>query len=76
MTTNSEVTENELFLLFCRFDANNDGLVDESEFGAILDSLGSHPTNEVLSLEFAAIDSNADGGVEFEEFKAWWLDEN
>ena len=76
MATNSDVTEKELFQLFCRFDANNDGLVDENEFLALLDSLGSHPTNEILSLEFAAIDSNADGSVEFDEFKAWWLDEN
>jgi calmodulin len=68
------VNEEKLLRLFSRFDANSDGLVDESEFRTIVESLGEIPSNEVLSLEFAAIDTNADGRVEFNEFKAWWLD--
>jgi Ca2+-binding EF-hand superfamily protein len=60
--------------LFESFDTNKDGLIDEEEFGAIMEKLGWHSPDEVRSLEFAAIDGNADGLVEFEEFAKWWLD--
>lgn len=60
--------------LFESFDTNKDGLIDEEEFGAIMEKLGWHSPAEVRSLEFAAIDSNSDGLVEFQEFAKWWLD--
>ena len=65
-----------LRLLFERFDATGDGLIDEKEFGQILDELGWDSPAEVRSLEFAAVDDNADGLVDFEEFAAWWHDQN
>ena len=63
-----------LLPLFERFDTDKDGLIDEKEFGEILDSLGWSSPTEVRSLEFAAIDSNSDGLVEYQEFADWWLD--
>ena len=74
MANHGQVTEDALLGLFSRFDANSDGLIDESEFRTIVESLGGNPSKEVLSLEFAAIDRNSDGRVVFQEFKDWWLD--
>ena len=64
----------ELYQLFEHFDANEDGRIDEEEFGRMLDKLGSTSPPEVRSLEFAAMDGNADGLVELKEFADWWLD--
>lgn len=66
----------DLYLLFKRFDTNEDGLIDEKEFGEILESLGWDSPPELRSLEFAAIDGDDDGLLEFQEFAAWWLDQN
>ena len=66
----------KLFGLFERFDVNEDGLIDEEEFGNILNRLGWTSPDEVRSLEFAAIDSDSDGLVGFQEFADWWLDQN
>jgi len=66
----------ELFVLFKRFDTNNDGLIDETEFGQILERLGWDSPPELRSLEFAAIDSDGDGLLEFQDFADWWLDQN
>jgi Ca2+-binding EF-hand superfamily protein len=74
MTDSPEESDDALLRLFARFDTNGDGLIRETEFRKILQSLGESPSDEVLSLEFAAIDANTDGMVEFQEFKAWWLD--
>jgi calmodulin len=68
--------QNELRPLFARFDANGDGLIDEQEFGQLLQELGWDSPAEVRSLEFAAVDDNADGLVDFDEFAAWWHDQN
>ena len=62
-----------LLQLFNRFDTNGDGLINEQEFGILLQTLGETPSDEVLSLDFAAMDANDDGRVDFEEFKLWWL---
>lgn len=68
--------DDSLLRVFERFDANKDGLIDEGEFGRILDRLGWDSPVEMRSLEFAAIDCNSDGLVEFQEFADWWLDQN
>jgi calcium-binding protein CML len=62
--------------LFRRFDTNGDGLIDESEFGEILKTLGWDSSSEVRALEFAVIDRNSDGLVDFREFADWWRDHN
>ena len=69
-------TNSDLLSLFKQFDANDDGLIDESEFEAMLARLGWASTAEVLSMEFAAIDGNDDGKVELQEFVDWWEDRN
>jgi Ca2+-binding EF-hand superfamily protein len=74
MTNPPGETEDGLFRLFARFDADKDGLIGEQEFREILQTLGDAPSKEVLSLNFAAIDSNSDGMVTFPEFMRWWLD--
>ena len=69
-------TNRSLLTLFKQFDANDDGLIDESEFSAMVDSLGWSNPVEVISLEFAAIDGDDDGRVRFHEFADWWQDRN
>lgn len=66
----------KLLRLFERFDVNDDGLIDEEEFGNILNALGWSSPAEVRSLEFAAIDRDSDGLVGIQEFADWWLDHN
>jgi calmodulin len=76
MKKDAAATRNELVRVFARFDRNDDGAIDEDEFGEMLASLGWDSAAEVRSLEFAAIDGNSDGLVEFSEFSEWWLDRN
>ena len=67
--------QNERLLrVFRSFDTNNDGLIDEEEFGQMLESLGWDSPLETRSLEFAAIDRDSDGLVKVQEFADWWLD--
>ena len=54
---------------------DKDGLIDETEFGGMLDDLGWESPAETRSLEFAAIDGDLDGQVDFQEFADWWLDQ-
>ena len=68
--------DDTLFRLFESIDTNKDGLLNEKEFSQILELLGWDSPAELRSLEFAAVDINEDGLVEFEEFAAWWLDQN
>ena len=71
-----ETERNEKLLRrFERFDKNKDGMIDEKEFGEMLDGLGWESPVETRSLEFAAIDSDLDGLVDFKEFADWWLDQ-
>ena len=74
MTDTPTEKRDALLRLFTRFDTDGDGLVDESKFRQILQTLGGDSSDEVLSLEFAVIDTNSDGMVEFQEFIEWWLD--
>ena len=57
---------------FDRFDTDGNGVIDETEFGALVASLGVKFTPEQVQIGFTAIDVNGNGGVEFGEFAAWW----
>jgi len=72
---NTERNES-LLQLFKGFDTNDDGLIDEEEFGQMLEGLGWDSPAETRSLEFAAIDRDSDGLVRFQEFADWWLDQD
>lgn len=74
MPTITAEMEAELVRLFTRFDTDRSGLIEETEFGKILDSLGYDNGTDVRKLEFAAIDGDDDGKVTFREFANWWLD--
>lgn len=60
---------------FARFDTNNDGTLDETEFKAIMCSMG----NDTMSPEqfgklMAQIDTDGDGKINVAEFIAWLSD--
>jgi Ca2+-binding EF-hand superfamily protein len=57
---------------FERFDADNNGHIDETEFAALVKSLGVNLTSEKLAIAFLAIDVNGNRRIEFGEFSAWW----
>ncbi len=74
MNVTNDKMRAELLELFDRYDVDNNGLIDEFEFGQILTALGEDSAEETLSLQFAAIDTDGDGAVRFQEFVDWWLD--
>jgi calmodulin len=57
---------------FNRFDTDGNGVIDETEFAALIASLGVKFTPEQVQIAFLAIDVNGNRGVEFGEFSAWW----
>ncbi len=74
MNDEAQAAHPELLALFRRFDANDDGRIDEREFRKLLTEIGDDSSEEVFSLQFALIDENHDGLVDFEEFVGWWHD--
>jgi Ca2+-binding EF-hand superfamily protein len=57
---------------FDKFDADNNGYIDESEFGALVNSLGIEMSAEKVAVAFLAVDVNGNGRIEFGEFSGWW----
>jgi Ca2+-binding EF-hand superfamily protein len=57
---------------FDRFDTDGNGVIDETEFGALVASLGVKFTPEQVQIAFLAIDVNGNRRVEYGEFAAWW----
>ena len=50
------------------YDANRNGTIDSGELGAVMQSLGQHPTAAELGAMLAAADLNGDGVIDFDEF--------
>ena len=61
---------------FDRFDTDGNGAIDESEFGALVASLGVKFTPEQLQIAFSAIDTNGNQRIDFGEFTTWWTRRN
>lgn len=57
---------------FERFDTDQNGYIDEGEFGALVKSLGVELSANAVAIAFLAIDVNNNGRIEFGEFSAWW----
>jgi Ca2+-binding EF-hand superfamily protein len=64
--------ESTLRTAFERFDSDGNGYIDESEFAALVKSLGVDFSAEKLRVAFLAIDVNGNERIEFGEFRAWW----
>lgn len=57
---------------FKRFDHDENGTIDEREFGDLVRALGVHFSDEKVQVAFAAIDINDNGRIDFGEFSSWW----
>jgi Ca2+-binding EF-hand superfamily protein len=53
-------------------DRDGSGLIDEVEFGKLLQALGVGYTDAQTHAAFSDIDRNANGKIGLEEFRAWW----
>lgn len=65
-------SDNELRLVFQRFDENGSGTIDRSEFDQLLDALGSTMSERDREIGFALIDEDSDGSIAFDELARWW----
>ena len=61
--------QEELQIVFAKYDANGDGKISSSELAAVLESLGGHPPSEdEISTMMAEADRDGDGFISFSEF--------
>jgi Ca2+-binding EF-hand superfamily protein len=68
----TEKKPEELRAEFDRFDTDKNGAIDESEFSALVSSLGIRFSAEQTQTAFMAIDINGNRRIDFGEFKVWW----
>jgi calmodulin len=64
----------EIREIFEHFDKNRDGVIQRSEFAALLDALDADLTPEEIQAGLDALDENHNGVIDFDEFVAWWGD--
>jgi calcium-binding protein CML len=57
---------------FDEFDTNKDGVIDETEFAALVAALGVRFDAGQVFTAFMAIDVDGNGRIEFGEFRSWW----
>jgi Ca2+-binding EF-hand superfamily protein len=62
----------KLKALFERFDANQDGAIDEGEFAELLRALDFDMSAGDRLTAFRAIDITSNQRIEFGEFAEWW----
>jgi Ca2+-binding EF-hand superfamily protein len=57
---------------FDEVDTDRNGSISESEFIALIASLGLKLSAGDVQTAFSAIDVNGNGNIDFGEFKIWW----
>lgn len=62
----------EIREIFDHYDANGDGVIQRSEFAALLEALDANLTPEQVQAGLDSLDENRNGQIEFDEFVAWW----
>ena len=60
--------EEELEMVFNKFDVNGDGKISSSELGSIMGSLGHQPTEDELEKMIMEVDADGDGFINMQEF--------
>lgn len=66
----------ELRETFTFNDTNGDGVLDLDEFVRLMVALEAGMTLEEARIGFDEIDADRDGAIGFDEFVAWWSDED
>ncbi len=64
----------EIREIFSHYDKNENGVIERSEFKALLDALEADLTDEEVQAGLDALDDNKNGLIDFDEFVAWWAD--
>ena len=62
----------ELREMFEHFDADNNGIIDMTEFTALLNALDADMEEDEIAIGFDTIDTDGNGTIEFAEFMTWW----
>jgi hypothetical protein len=57
---------------FAALDADSSGFLDAEELAQLLKELGRHVTDKAVARALADMDEDGNGEVSFEEFEAWW----
>jgi Ca2+-binding EF-hand superfamily protein len=65
----------ELAAMFGLCDRDDDGRIDQAEFGELMESLGENGPATAAAARFTKIDRDGDGYVTLAEFMEWWQDE-
>ncbi len=60
--------------IFGHFDRDKNGTIDAGEFKALLEALGADMEPEAIEIGLSIVDSDGNGTVEFDEFLAWWTE--
>ena len=56
-----------------RYDRDQNGRIDLSEFSALLDELGLGYEEAQSRAAFTALDADQNGQIDFAEFSQWWV---
>mmetsp|Transcript_20648 Transcript_20648/g.27211 ORF Transcript_20648/g.27211 Transcript_20648/m.27211 type:complete len:693 (-) Transcript_20648:268-2346(-) len=74
--TKSEASmQDQAKVLFHKFDTNNNNLIEEDEFSALLQEMNMEFSQEKALLTFTKIDENGDGRISEDEFYKWFINE-
>lgn len=67
-----------LYNIFTYVNRNQDGCIDPSELGELLQSLGIIPTENKIRAAFERgdLDSDRNGNISFQEFYDWWMSDS
>ena len=64
----------EIREIFDHFDRDSNGVIDASEFRALLEALGADMEPEEIALGLSIVDADSNGTVEWDEFLPWWAE--
>ena len=72
----SKLDREEILSYFINYDNNNDGVLDFSEFSELISGLGLNVSEDKLKDGFNKVDTGNNNVINFDEFMAWWGDQD
>ena len=70
--SNDELTE--IKEIFAHFDTNRNGVIEASEFGALVEALDAGMDYAQVQMGLSIVDADGNGTVEWVEFLHWWAE--
>jgi Ca2+-binding EF-hand superfamily protein len=62
----------DILTYFNNFDSKKNGVLDYSEFARLISDIGFQIDEKELKKGFDKIDTDHNNEIDFEEFMAWW----